>query len=407
MAGPLSHIKVLDLSRVLAGPWTAQNLADLGAEVIKVERPGKGDDSRGYAPPFLKDEQGRETKEGAYFCAANRGKKSITVNLSKPEGQQLVRELAKGVDVLVENYKVGDLARYGLGYDDLAKLNPGLIYCSVTGFGQTGPYKDRPGYDFMAQGMGGLMSITGEADGMPGGGPQRVGIPIIDMTTGMYATIAICAALANRAVTGKGQWIDVALLDSCVAFLANQAMNYFATGESPSRIGNAHPNIVPYQTFKTKDGAIILACGNDNLFNKFCEAAGCAELPKDARFANNAERVKNRVEITRLLNAVFEKRTTKEWVKLLDDAGVANGPINTIKEVFEEPQVIARGMKFELPHAAAGKVPLVASPMKFSGTPLKHDIPPPVVGQHTDEILRSVLGKTDAEIAALKAAGAV
>ena len=407
MAGPLSHIKVLDLSRVLAGPWTAQNLADLGAEVIKVERPGKGDDSRGYAPPFLKDEQGRETKEGAYFCAANRGKKSITVNLSNPEGQQLVRELAKDVDVLVENYKVGDLARYGLGYDDLAKLNPGLIYCSVTGFGQTGPYKDRPGYDFMAQGMGGLMSITGEADGVPGGGPQRVGIPIIDMTTGMYATIAICAALANRAVTGKGQWIDVALLDSCVAFLGNQAMNYFATGESPTRIGNAHPNIVPYQTFATKDGAIILACGNDNLFNKFCQAAGCDHLPKDARFATNADRVKNRVEATRLLNAVFEQRTTKEWVKLLDDAGVANGPINTIKEVFEEPQVIARGMKFELPHAAAGKVTLVASPMKFSGTPLKHDMPPPVVGQHTDEILRTVLKKTDAEIAALKAAGAV
>jgi formyl-CoA transferase len=407
MAGPLSHIKVLDLSRVLAGPWTAQNLADLGAEVIKVERPGKGDDSRGYAPPFLKDEQGSETKEGAYFCAANRGKKSITVNLSKPEGQQLVRELAKDVDVLVENYKVGDLARYGLGYDDLAKLNPGLIYCSVTGFGQTGPYKDRPGYDFMAQGMGGLMSITGEADGVSGGGPQRVGIPIIDMTTGMYATIAICAALANRAVTGKGQWIDVALLDSCVAFLGNQAMNYFATGESPTRIGNAHPNIVPYQTFATKDGAIILACGNDNLFNKFCEAAGCAGLPKDPRFSTNAERVKNRVEITRLLNAVFEQRTTKEWVKLLDDTGVANGPINTIKEVFEEPQVIARGMKFELPHAAAGKVTLVASPMKFSGTPLKHDMPPPVVGQHTDEILRTVLKKTDAEIAALKASGAV
>jgi len=407
MAGPLSHVKVLDLSRVLAGPWTAQNLADLGADVIKVERPGKGDDSRAYAPPFLKDGQGNETKEGAYFCAANRGKKSITVDLSKPEGQQLVRELAKGVDVLVENYKVGDLARYGLGYEDLAKLNPGLIYCSVTGFGQTGPYKDRPGYDFMAQGMGGLMSITGEADGVPGGGPQRVGIPIIDMTTGMYATIAICAALANRAVTGKGQWIDVALLDSCVAFLANQAMNYFATGESPSRIGNAHPNIVPYQTFKTKDGAIILACGNDNLFNKFCDAAGCADLPKDARFATNAERVKNRVEITRLLNEVFEKRTTKEWVRLLDDAGVANGPINSIKEVFEEPQVIARGMKIELPHAAAGKVPLVASPMRFSGTPLKHEIPPPVVGQHTDEILRTVLKKTDAEIAALKAAGAV
>jgi len=407
MSGPLSHIKVLDLSRVLAGPWCGQNLADLGAQVIKVERPGKGDDSRGYAPPFLKDEQGRETKEGAYFCAANRGKKSITVNLSKPEGQQLVRELAQQSDVLIENYKVGDLARYGLGYDDLKKTNPGLIYCSVTGFGQTGPYKDRPGYDFMAQGMGGLMSITGESDDVPGGGAQRVGIPIIDMTTGMYATIAICAAIANRAVSGKGQWIDVALLDSCVAFLANQAMNYFATGESPSRIGNAHPNIVPYQTFKTKNGSIILACGNDNLFNKFCDAADCAHLPKDLRFANNAERVKNRVEITRVLNEVFEKRTTKEWVKLLDDAGVANGPINTIKEVFEEPQVIARGLKIELPHAAAGKVPLVVSPMRFSETPLKHELAPPIVGQHTDEILRDLLKKNDAEIAALRAGGTI
>jgi crotonobetainyl-CoA:carnitine CoA-transferase CaiB-like acyl-CoA transferase len=407
MSGPLSHIKVLDLSRVLAGPWCGQNLADLGAQVIKVERPGKGDDSRGYAPPFLKDAQGRETKEGAYFCAANRGKKSITVNISKPEGQQLVRELAQQCDVLIENYKVGDLARYGLGYDDLKKNNPGLIYCSVTGFGQTGPYKDRPGYDFMAQGMGGLMSITGESDDVAGGGPQRVGIPIIDMTTGMYATIAICAAIANRAVTGKGQWIDVALLDTCVAFLGNQAMNYFATGESPSRIGNAHPNIVPYQTFKTSDGAIILACGNDNLFNKFCDAAGCAHLPKDARFATNADRVKNRVEITRLLNAVFEKRSTKEWVKLLDDAGVANGPINTIKEVFEEPQVIARGLKIELPHAAAGTVPLVASPMRFSETPLKHELAPPIVGQHTEEILRGVLQKSDAQIAALRSTGAV
>ena len=295
MSGPLSHIKVLDLSRVLAGPWCGQNLADLGADVIKVERPGKGDDSRGYAPPYLKDEKGNDTKEGAYFCAANRGKRSITVNLSKPEGQQLVRELAQQCDVLIENYKVGDLARYGLGYEDLKKLNPGLIYCSVTGFGQTGPYKDRPGYDFMAQGMGGLMSITGEADGLPGAGPQRVGIPIIDMTTGMYASIAICAAIAHRAVSGKGQWIDVALLDTCVAFLGNQAMNYFATGESPKRIGNAHPNIVPYQTFNTADGAVILACGNDNLFNKFCEAAGCTDLLKNPIFATNADRVKNRV----------------------------------------------------------------------------------------------------------------
>jgi len=407
MSGPLSHIKVLDLSRVLAAPWAAQNLADLGAEVIKVERPLKGDDSRTYAPPYLKDDQGKETRESAYFCAANRGKKSITVNISKPEGQQLVRELAKQCDVLVENYKVGDLARYGLGYDDLKKDNPGLIYCSVTGFGQTGPDKDRPGYDFMAQGMGGLMSITGERDDLPGGGPQRVGVPIIDLTTGMYATIAICAAIANRAVTGKGQWIDVALLDSCVAFLANQAMNYFATGDSPRPLGNAHPNIVPYQTFKTADGALILACGNDNLFNKFCDVAGCAHLAKDPRYSTNGERVKNRDEITRLLNEIFLKRPTREWVKLLDEAGVANGPINTIEKVFEEPQVQARGLKIELPHAVAGKVPLVASPMRFSGTPIKHEIPPPALGQHTDEILSGVLKKNEAEIARLKAAGIV
>jgi crotonobetainyl-CoA:carnitine CoA-transferase CaiB-like acyl-CoA transferase len=407
MAGPLSHIKVLDMSRVLAAPWAAQNLADLGADVIKVERPVKGDDSRAYAPPFLKDENGKETKESAYFCAANRGKRSITVNLTKPEGQQLVRELAAQADVLLENYKVGDLARYGLGYEDLAKINPGLIYCSVTGFGQTGPYKDRPGYDFMAQGMGGLMSITGEPDSVPGGGPQRCGVPIIDLTTGMYATIAICAALANRAVTGKGQWIDVALLDTTVAYLANQGQNFLATGVSPERIGNAHPNIVPYQTFKTADGAIILACGNDNLFKKFCEVAGCMEFTTDPKFSTNAARVQNRAEITNLLNAVFAKRSTKEWVKLLDDAGVANGPINTLEQVFEEPQVIARGMKIEMPHAVAGKVTLVASPMRFSGTPIKHEVPPPALGQHTDEILRKSLKKSDAEIAKLKADGVV
>ena len=407
MSGPLSHIKVLDLSRVLAGPWAAQNLADLGAQVIKVERPGKGDDSRAFAPPFLKDTKGQATKESAYYCAANRGKKSITINLSVEAGQQLVRELAKDVDVIVENYKVGDLARYGLGYEDIKAINPGIIYCSVTGFGQTGPYKDRPGYDFMAQGMGGLMSVTGERADLPGGGPQRVGVPIIDMSTGMYASVAICAAIAHRAVTGTGQWIDVSLLDSCVALLANQAMNYFATGESPSSLGNAHPNIVPYQTFKTADGAIILACGNDNLFNKFCELAECSHLPQDPQYATNGERVKNREELTRLLNLVFLKHTTKEWVKLLDEGGVANGPINKIEEVFQEPQVQARGMQFELPHSVAGKVTLVGSPMKFSETPVKHEIPPPALGQHTDEILTQFLNKSAAEISKLKSEGIV
>jgi formyl-CoA transferase len=407
MSGPLSHIKVLDLSRVLAGPWAAQNLADLGAQVIKVERPVKGDDSRAFAPPFLNDENGQVTKESAYYCAANRGKKSITIYISSLEGQDLVRELAKEVDVIVENYKVGDLARYGLGYEDIKKINPGIIYCSVTGFGQTGPYKDRPGYDFMAQGMGGLMSITGERLDLPGGGPQRVGVPIIDMTTGMYATVAICAAIAHRAVTGQGQWIDVALLDSCVALLSNQAMNYFSTGKSPEALGNAHPNIVPYQSFKTADGAIILACGNDNLFNKFCEVAQCQHLAKDPKFATNGQRVNNRAEITQLLGDIFIKKTTKEWVQLLEDAGVANGPINSIAEVFEEPQVQARGMQIELPHAAAGKVTLVGSPMKFSATPITYEIPPPALGQHTQEILEKVLHKSEDQIAQLQSSGII
>jgi crotonobetainyl-CoA:carnitine CoA-transferase CaiB-like acyl-CoA transferase len=403
MAGPLSHIKVLDLSRVLAAPWAGQNLADLGAQVIKVERPGGGDDSRAFGPPWLKDPQGADTRESAYFAAANRGKRSITINLSKPEGQALVRKLAAQVDVLLENYKHGDLARYGLGYADLHKINPRLIYCSVTGFGQTGPYRERPGYDFMVQGMGGLMSITGERDDLPGGGPQRVGVPIVDIMTGMYASIAVCAAIAHRAETGVGQHLDLALLDTQVAFLANQAMNYLATGEAPGRLGNAHPNIVPYQTFRTRDGDIILACGNDNLFNKFCEVAGCQALAADPRFATNAKRVENRVEITAQLNAVFAKHPTREWVDMLEQAGVPNGPINNLKQVFEEPQVVARGVKIEMDHPTAGKVPLVASPMRFSETPVEYKLPPPTLGQHTDEILREVLKLGDAEIARLRA----
>jgi crotonobetainyl-CoA:carnitine CoA-transferase CaiB-like acyl-CoA transferase len=407
MAGPLSHIRVLDLSRVLAAPWTGQNLADLGAEVIKVERPKSGDDSRAFGPPWLKDAQGNDTGESAYFAAANRAKKSITINLSKPEGQQIVRDLAARCDVLLENYKFGDLARYGLGYDDLKQINPRLIYCSVTGFGHSGPYRERPGYDFMIQGMGGLMSITGERDDLPGGGPQRVGVPIVDIMTGMYASIAVCAALAHRAETGVGQHLDLALLDTQVAFLANQAMNYLATGEAPGRLGNAHPNIVPYQTFKTSDGDIILACGTDNLFNKFCEVAGCQPLAQDARFATNARRVENRDQLNPLLNDIFRKRSTREWVEALEAAGVPNGPINNIKQVFEEPQVIARGMKIELQHPTAGKVPLVANPMRFSATPLKHEAPPPTLGQHTDEILREVLGMDAEAIAKLRAGGIV
>jgi crotonobetainyl-CoA:carnitine CoA-transferase CaiB-like acyl-CoA transferase len=406
MAGPLSHIRVLDLSRVLAGPWAGQNMADLGAEVIKVERPKIGDDSRAFGPPWVKDQDGKDTRESAYYTAANRGKKSITLNLSKPEGQAIVRELAARADVLIENYKFGDLARYDLGYEDLAKINPRLIYCSVTGFGQSGPYREHPGYDFMIQGMGGMMSVTGEPDDVPGGGPQRAGVPVADIITGMYASIAICAAIANRAETGKGQHLDLALLDSQIALMSYQNTNYFATGKAPSRIGNLHPNIVPYQPFKTADGSVILACGNDNLFRKFCEVAGCMPLAEDPRFATNGKRVENRAEMTRLLQDIFAKRTTRDWVDALEAAGVPNGPINTIAQVFEEPQVKARNIKIELDHPVAGKMPLVASPMRFSGTPIEHRLAPPTLGQHTDEVLRAA-GRSDADIAKLRADGII
>jgi len=405
MPGPLSHIRVLDLSRVLAGPWAGQNLADLGAEVIKVERPKVGDDSRSFGPPWVKDRDGRDTADSAYFTSANRGKKSITVNISKPEGQKLVRELARVCDVLIENYKYGDLARYGLGYEDLKPINPRLIYCSVTGFGQTGPYREHPGYDFMIQGMGGMMSVTGEPDGAPGGGPQRAGVPVADIITGMYASIAVCAAIAHRAETGVGQHLDLALLDSQIALLAYQNTNYFATGTPPRRIGNLHPNIVPYQPFRTADGSVILACGNDNLFRKFCAAADCAGLADDPRFADNGKRVQNRAELTRMLQEVFAQRGTKEWVELLEAAGVPNGPINDLAQVFEEPQVKARGIKVELDHPVAGKLPTVASPMRFSATPVEYKLAPPVLGAHTEEILRGLLRLDDAAIARLKAEG--
>ncbi|MGH8704477.1 MAG: CaiB/BaiF CoA transferase family protein [Burkholderiales bacterium] len=407
MAGPLSRFRVLDLTRVLAGPWAGQNLADLGAEVIKIERPGKGDDSRAFGPPWLKDAAGRDTSESAYFACANRGKKSVTVDLTRPAGEAIVRELAAQSDVLLENYKFGDLARYGLGYEDLRKASPRLIYCSLTGFGQTGPWRERPGYDFMIQGMGGLMSVTGERDDLPGGGPQKAGIPVADIMTGMYASIAVCAALALRAETGAGQHLDLALLDVQVAVLANQGANYLATGESPGRLGNAHPNIVPYQTFKTADGDMILACGNDNLFRKFCEVANCQALAADARFSSNGKRVENRAELTALLAGIIRSRSTRDWVEALEAAGVPNGPINTIEQVFREPQAIARGLKLELPHPLAGEVSLVRSPMRFSATPLEHRLPPPLHGEHTEEIQRALLGRSADEIARLRSGGVI
>jgi formyl-CoA transferase len=395
------------LTRVLAGPWAAQNLADLGAEVIKVERPGKGDDSRAFGPPWLKDAQGRDTAESAYFACANRGKKSLTLDLAHPRGQTIARELAAKCDVLLENFKFGDLERYGLGYAQLRELNPGLVYCSVTGFGHSGPWRERPGYDFMIQGMGGLMSVTGERDDRPGGGPQKAGIPIADLITGMYASIAVCAALAHRAKTGVGQHLDLALFDSLVAVLANQTGNYLATGEPPGRLGNDHPNIAPYQVFRTADGSLILACGNDNLFRKFCAVSGCAHLPEDPRFATNGKRVANRVELTRILSEIFLARTTKDWIGALEAAGVPCGPINDLAQVFSEPQALARGLRMELPHPSAGKVSLVRSPMRFSKTPLEHRMPPPTLGQHTDEVLRGLLGKSEGEVARLRSDGIV
>jgi crotonobetainyl-CoA:carnitine CoA-transferase CaiB-like acyl-CoA transferase len=403
MAGPLSHIRVLDLSRVLAGPWAGQNLADLGAEVIKVERPKLGDDSRAFGPPWIKDREGRDTRDSAYFTSANRGKKSITLNIAAAAGQAIVRELAAVSDVLIENYKHGDLARYGLAFEDLRRVNPKLIYCSVTGFGHSGPYRERPGYDFMIQGMGGMMSVTGEPDGAP----QRAGVPVADIMAGMYASIAICAALAHRAESGTGQHLDLALLDSQIALLAYQNTNYFATGTPPRRIGNLHPNIVPYQPFRTSDGDVIIACGNDNLYRKFCAAAGCGELAEDPRFATNGKRVENRAELTRLLSEVFGKRSTKEWVALLEAAGVPNGPINDLAQVFEEPQVQARGVRIELEHAGGSMLPMVSSPMRFSATPLEFRLAPPLLGAHTEEVLRALLGKSAAQVAELRAAGVI
>ena len=407
MPGALSHIRVLDLSRVLAGPWCTQNLADLGADVIKVEKPGSGDDTRAWGPPYLKDAGGNDTGESAYYLSCNRGKRSLALDIAHPEGRRVARELARHCDVLVENFKVGGLAKYGLDWDSLRTLNPRLVYCSITGFGQDGPYAARAGYDFIVQGMGGLMSVTGEPDGVPGGGPQKVGVAVADLFTGMYATVAVLAALTFRERSGEGQHIDLSLLDAQVAMLANQNMNYLTTGQAPARRGNAHPNIVPYQTFATADGHVILAIGNDAQFRRFCELAGCGALADDARFAANRDRVANRAALVPLLEPLLRQRSTHAWVEALEDAGVPCGPINRLGEVFADPQVRHRGMRIDLPHALAGSVPLVANPIRLSASPLEYASAPPLLGQHTNEILHELLGLPQAELARLRDQGVI
>lgn len=405
--GALSHLRVLDLTRVLAGPWCAQNLADFGADVIKIERPGAGDDTRTWGPPWLRTEDGRDTAEAAYYLAANRNKRSVTCDISTPEGQQLVRELAAQSDVVLENYKVGQLKKYGLDYDALRAIKPDLIYCSVTGFGQTGPYANRAGYDFIIQGMGGFMSLTGERDDLPGGGPQKAGVAISDLMTGQYATIAVLAALAHRERTGEGQYIDMALLDVQVAMLANMNTNYLASGVAPKRWGNAHPNIVPYQTLQATDGWIIVAVGNDGQFRKFVTAGGRPELADDPRFATNPQRVAQRDVLVPILAEMVRPRTRAQWIADLEAAGVPCGPINTLDDVFEDEQVKARGLRVDLPHPTAGEVKLVGSPIRMSKTPpeaLRH---PPLLGEHTEAVLADTLGYDAEKIAALRGKGVI
>ena len=390
MAGPLSNIRVLDLSRIMAGPWAGQILADLGADVIKVERPGEGDDTRTWGPPFLKEASGKATKEAGYYLSVNRGKRSITLELDKPEGQTVVRALAARSDIVLENFKVGTLKRFGLDYEGLKVINPRIIYCSVTGFGQTGPKREAAAYDFMIQAMGGLMSITGERDGMPGGGPQKVGVPIVDLMTGMYATVGVLAALARRNETGQGEYIDLAMLDVQAAFLANQAMNWLVSGNAPKRGGNRHPNIQPQDVFPCADGFVALAVGNDGQFGRLAEILGHPEWIGDERFATNPARVQNHPLLDPLLRAEFASRSRYELIAALDAAGVPCSPINTVPEVFADPQVQHRNMLRKLPHPTAGEVPQVVSPLNFTNEPLAFDRPPPLLGQHTEEILREL-----------------
>ncbi|MBR0954941.1 CaiB/BaiF CoA transferase family protein [Bradyrhizobium canariense] len=404
--GPLSHIRVLDLSRIMAAPWATQILADLGADVIKVERPECGDDTRSWGPPFLKDPEGRTTKDAGYFLAVNRGKRSITVDISQPKGQAIVRQLAATADVVIENFKTGALARYGLDASSLRALNPALIYCSVTGFGQDGPRRDQAAYDFAIQAMGGLMSITGERDGRPGSGPQKVGIPIIDLMTGMYAAVAILAALTRAAETRQGETIDLAMLDVSAAILANQAMNHLLTGRIPTRGGNQHPNIQPQDVFACADGTFVLAVGNDGQFAKLCSVLGNPEWANDPRFRTNAARVTNNAVLTELLGAQFAGRTRREIVTALDEAGVPAAPINTVDQVLADDQIRHRGMLQQLSHPIAGSLPQIVSPIRMQDASLRFDRAPPILGQHTRSVLAEI-GLSETEIAALAAEGIV
>ncbi|NQW83769.1 MAG: CoA transferase [Alcaligenaceae bacterium] len=389
---PLAGIRVLDLSRVLAGPFCTQNLADLGADVIKVERPKLGDDTRAWAPPYLKDEAGNDTKEAAYYLSTNRNKRSIEIDLASEAGIELVKELAKHCDILVENFKVGGLKQYGLDYESMKEAYPTLIYCSITGFGQTGPYAERPGYDFMIQGMGGLMSITGERDDLPGGGPQKAGVAVTDIITGMYASVAILAAIQERQRSGLGQHLDIALLDCHIAMLANQNLNYMTSGVAPTRAGNAHQNVVPYQVFKTSDGFMIVAVGNDSQFRAFCTSLGIAHFGADPKFATNQARIIHRAELIPLLEAIMAGGERDDWIAKLEAVGVPCGPIQTIDQVFAHPQVIARDIWKNIPHPTGGSSPTTASPMNFSATPVQYRRAAPTLGQHTDEILHEILG---------------
>lgn len=384
MAGPLTGIKVLDLSRILAGPWATQVLADYGAEVYKIERPETGDDTRHWGPPYLKDINGNDTQESAYYLAANRGKQSITLDITSLKGQEIIKRMVLEADIVVENYKVGGLTKYGLDYSSLSTLNPKLIYCSITGFGQTGPYAKRAGYDAMIQAMGGLMSLTGEADENPGGGPQKVGVAVADLMTGMYAVSAILAALYHKTQTGEGQHIDLALLDTQVAWLANQGSNYLVSGEVPQRLGTAHPNIVPYQAIKVKDGHMLLAVGNDKQFTQCCEILGCPELATNPDFQTNNKRVANRDILINLLEQRFLTQELDYWLEQLSNAHVPCGPINSLEQVFANPQIKHRNMLFELDHPTAGKVPQVANPVKFSKTAIEYSTPAPTLGQNND-----------------------